>query len=354
MAGDHFELVDALPFEKSTMTDYATGPVLCFGESLWNAQPEGLFPQGTPINVAFHLRQLGARAIPVTAVGCDTLGQELIRRLADWGIETTFVATLASKPTGLLRSSMGDNGLAPSTVEDAAGNWIEVGATLLDLASKAAALVFGLPADRAEHNRRQLTVLQNRCTGALKVFDVNPGTPFAQQEWAWELARTADIINIRHTDLARCLERPLNVDQLEAGARDLAAKTYCTTICVRADSHGAGLLENRKWHWANGRPVEILDSNGSSDAFLAALVRGFQERKLAVPQILECACRLAEFVASRSGATPAYAMSPQGEIVSLPAVARAFTSPVDHLERKRERSRVAGISRSPTPLRTEP
>ena len=58
------------------MIERMAAPVLCFGEILWDSLPEGLFPGGAPFNVAYHLRRLGARAVPVTAVGRDTLGDE--------------------------------------------------------------------------------------------------------------------------------------------------------------------------------------------------------------------------------------------------------------------------------------
>src|SRR5882672_12493210 len=43
--------------------------ILCFGEVLWDALPEGLFLGGAPFNVACHLRATGARVTMVSRVG---------------------------------------------------------------------------------------------------------------------------------------------------------------------------------------------------------------------------------------------------------------------------------------------
>ncbi|HEY5812530.1 MAG TPA: PfkB family carbohydrate kinase, partial [Terrimicrobiaceae bacterium] len=86
------------------MAEAAVPPVLCFGEVLWDCLPRGLFPGGAPINVAYHLQKLGMTAFPVTAVGKDFLGQELIRRLEQWGLDTRFVNILPEKQTGVVRA----------------------------------------------------------------------------------------------------------------------------------------------------------------------------------------------------------------------------------------------------------
>ena len=47
------------------MSEGTARPIICFGEILWDSLPRGLFPGGAPMNVAYHLKQLGAHPIPV-------------------------------------------------------------------------------------------------------------------------------------------------------------------------------------------------------------------------------------------------------------------------------------------------
>lgn len=52
-------------------------PVVCFGEILWDFLPQGKAAGGAPVNVAYHLTQLGKRPAVITKIGDDDLGKEL-------------------------------------------------------------------------------------------------------------------------------------------------------------------------------------------------------------------------------------------------------------------------------------
>ena len=45
-------------------TEMPSSEILCVGEVLWDALPEGLFLGGAPFNVACHLRAAGVPASP--------------------------------------------------------------------------------------------------------------------------------------------------------------------------------------------------------------------------------------------------------------------------------------------------
>jgi fructokinase len=78
-------------------------------------------------------------------------------------------------------------------------------------------------------------------------------------------------------------------------------------VVVTAGEHGAGLLRRGRWHWEPGRPVEVVDTVGAGDAFLASLVTHLMGGVLSDAECLARACRLGEWVASQRGATPNYA-----------------------------------------------
>jgi fructokinase len=86
--------------------------IACFGEVLWDILPQGIFLGGAPMNVAYHLTRHGVRAIPITAVGRDFLGDEALRRIAAWPAETTFVTRHRRRPTGVVRASLDARGVA--------------------------------------------------------------------------------------------------------------------------------------------------------------------------------------------------------------------------------------------------
>jgi len=112
--------------------------VLCFGEILWDFLPSGLFAGGAPFNVAFHLHELGLDARPVSAVGRDLRGDELLRRLHDWKIPTDLVARHAGMPTGYVRARIAPAGDAHYDItRDVAWDRIVVESDTVHVASHA-------------------------------------------------------------------------------------------------------------------------------------------------------------------------------------------------------------------------
>ena len=297
------------------MAEPAAPPVLCFGEVLWDCLPRGLFPGGAPINVAYHLQKLGLTAYPVTAVGADFLGHELIRRLEHWGLDTRFVNILPDKQTGVVRAHIQPDGSAKyEIVEDVAWDWIELQPAAMERAHDSAAVVFGSLAQRSEYNRQSLADLLDHCPSALKVFDVNLRTPDNSVERVWSLARCADLIKLNDHELSVLLNRAFPATELADAARQFAKRLGATRVCVTAGAKGAGLLLDDDWLWESARPVPVGDTVGAGDAFLAALLFGLLQRSKSPMEILRSACRLAEFVTTQDGATPAYNVDAHGNV----------------------------------------
>ena len=296
------------------MSEPAAKTILCFGEILWDSLPRGLFPGGAPVNVAYHLKKLGAHPIPVTAVGHDQLGEELLRRLKARDVDISGLSVHPTKPTGLARVTFADGGPRFEIVEDVAWDWIDLSVDSLARALHCSALVFGSLAQRTENNRRQLATLLELCPTALKVFDVNLRPPYASTERIWALAERADLIKLNNEELAQLLNETIPPGDSEGAVRHFAKCARVTKVCLTAGATGAGLLLDNDWFWESARPVQVRETVGAGDAFLAALLSGLLEAKLPPAEILRRACRLAEFVVTQDGATPAYSVDDQGNV----------------------------------------
>jgi len=285
------------------------GPsVTCFGEILWDFLPGGAFPGGAPCNVAYHLHGLGARVQLVSAVGCDLLGDELLRRLRQWGLGLDGIARNRDRPTGSVRATLGAAGDAHYAIAgDVAWDGIPAGAPVLEAAARADAFVFGSLAQRSAFNRatldRLLAVLPAR---ALRIFDVNLRAPYDDLPRVRALARQATVLKLNSAEAARLARGSAAPDDGEAQARALAAEFGCDRIVVTAGARGAGLLHGADWTWEPGRPVTVVDTVGAGDAFLASFALHLLAGRHTDHEILARACRLGEWVASRPGATPAY------------------------------------------------
>lgn len=293
-------------------------PILCFGEVLWDRFPQGtLLPGGAPINVAYHLARHGNQAIPVTAVGEDELGVALRQQLQTWGLDARFVSTVKTKQTGVVEIMLQADGSASYRIaEDVAWDWIEAPSPLLAMARSCAGVVFGTLAARFDHNREKLALLLLAAENAFKVYDVNLRPPYDDHRLVWELARRASLVKLNNTELLTLVNQ--KHEDLRDAAAEFARESNCRRVCVTAGARGAGLLIDGEWHWVTARPIVAQDTVGAGDAFLASLIDGLLRDKeaYAIPRVLEQACRVGEFVAASSGATPHYEISIDGVITT--------------------------------------
>ena len=278
--------------------------VLCVGEILWDSLPPGLFLGGAPFNVAGHLHALGVPVTMVSRVGADRLGREARQRIAAAGIATQLVQVDAKLPTGFVEVTLDPAGI-PSydIVEPAAWDCIELTDETLTEARAASAIVFGSLAQRSPASR---ATIERLCElDAVKVFDVNLRPPCCDAAVVRRSLERADVVKLNDQELAELsawFGLPVN---LRDGIEALADAFGCRTICVTRGSAGAVLLHEGRWCEHPGYRVEVRDTVGAGDAFLAALLKGILAGA-SDDALLQEANLLAACVATQSGAIPAY------------------------------------------------
>lgn len=289
---------------SGSVTSSGSHRVLCFGEMLWDSLPAGLFPGGAPMNVGYHLKQHGLDPMPVSAVGRDRLGRELLRRVAAWGVNTAAVAEHEDLETGFVQASLDSHGNASyEIVHPVAWDRIELLPAALE--TDASAIVYGSLAQRSQHNRRSLDGLLEGHPNALRVFDVNLRAPFDNLTLVRELAAMANVLKLNDSEAARLCASDSSED-VEALARHLCGATGTPTVCITCGPRGAGLYYKDAWYWEVAQDVKIEDTVGAGDSFLACLTHGLLTSPDTPQENLTAACRIGDFVASQRGATPAY------------------------------------------------
>ena len=278
--------------------------ILCVGEVLWDSLPDGLFLGGAPLNVACHLRALGVPAAIASRVGEDVLGAEVLRRLPRHGLATDLIQVDPVLPTGLARVTLDDDG-SPGfeIVEPAAWDAIEATDALLGRAAGARAIVFGSLAQRAEVTRRTLERLCE--TGALKVFDVNLRPPYDDREIIRRSLERADLVKLSEQELAQLRAWFGLPGGLREATAALAGAFGCGTVCVTRGEAGAVLWREGRWSEHPGFRVQVRDTVGAGDAFLAALLAGLLDGK-DDGAVLRQANLIGAYVASQPGAVPEY------------------------------------------------
>lgn len=288
--------------------------IVCFGEALWDLLPRGLFLGGAPLNVAYHLSRNGAVSIPFSAVGQDFLGNEIIRRVANWKISTLHLQRHRSRPTGTVRASLDANGAASYTITRSVA-WDFISRPVSrSLRPAPGAIVYGSLALRAANNRRTLQHMFALWPHALRVLDVNLRPPFDRGAGLRFALESAQLLKLNHEELARITGKGIaGRSEIESAARHLVRRRGLIGLCVTAGPRGAGLLWEGRWHWESGRTITVKDTIGAGDAFLGALLAGLIVHQSSPARALARACRLGEFVAARDGATPPYRCTARGE-----------------------------------------
>ena len=283
--------------------------LLCFGEILWDFLPVGLFPGGAPFNVAYHLHNHRAEVNLITAVGNDKLGDELIRRIKGWGLNTDTIGRHPGLPTGYVLADIAPNGDATyEFMPSVAWDQITTDQDSLQAAMDGTGIIFGSLAQRASFNQFALDrLLATMPENAWRIFDVNLRAPHDDLDRVRILASQSTLLKLNAAEAAHiACDQTEEAGREESDSRALAKQTGCTTICITSGERGAGLLRNDIWHWEDAQKVQVIDTIGAGDAFLASLIANLIPGHHTDAECLAVACRLGEWVASQYGATPTY------------------------------------------------
>nr|MBI1231020.1 hypothetical protein [Cytophagales bacterium] len=283
--------------------------VICFGEVLWDCLPKGLFLGGAPVNVAFHVQQnQNFTGFPVSAVGNDFLGGEIIRRLQSFGIPTHGIYLNEDRLTGAVIAEIDSHGNAEYRfLDDVAWDKIIYDEECLPDSQGVEAIVYGTLAFRCYENESILANLLARYPGARKVCDINLRKPFDNLDKARKLCQKADLVKLNHDELARLLDKSSATNSRDVEVQILALHEQMPEkdLCVTAGASGAGIfrVSENKWFWEDAVPVSVRDTVGAGDCFLATLIVALADG-LSSGDALRKACRMGEFVASQDGAMP--------------------------------------------------
>ncbi|MDO7851478.1 carbohydrate kinase family protein [Hymenobacter convexus] len=278
--------------------------IACFGEILWDILPTGKQPGGAPFNVAVHLHQLGLPVRFISRVGDDELGTELVDFVASKGVDTGLIQQGKTHLTGVVKANVDDaNEVTYKIVQPVAWDYIHFDADVEAAVATADAFVFGSLAARQAGTRETLYRLLE--TAKFKVFDVNMRPPHYTREVVKYLLGKANMVKMNHHELAEIMAW-FGAETDDAAAMQwLATRFDLQVVCVTCGADGAMLWANNQLYRTPGVPVQVQDTIGSGDAFLAALLRCWLTGH-APEAALRFACAAGALVATHQGATPAF------------------------------------------------
>jgi len=277
--------------------------ILSFGEVLWDAFGAEKQAGGAPMNVALHLAKQGAKVAFASRVGMDASGFELIEYLKENKLYSDLIQQDENLPTCEVTVQLDANRQATYIIPQPV-SWdnIQTEDALTQAAEKASAILFGSLACREAATRDTLLNLLDE-TRALKVFDVNLRAPHYTLSTIENLAARADIVKMNEEE-AGLLINGSNGD-LKDKITEFRKKYHAQTICVTRGENGAIVWHDYEFYEHPGYKVEVVDTVGAGDAFLATFINGLLN-KHPIPQVLDKACAVGAYVASKRGANPEY------------------------------------------------
>lgn len=280
-----------------------TKNIICFGEVLFDVFPTHKKIGGAPLNVALRLASLGINAQIISRVGNDEIGRELLAFIKKNGVDTDTIQIDENLSTGQVIVQLNEKGSASYTINYPVA-WDKIICVPEDeiMVKKADALVFGSLVCRDSVSQNSLLEIINYAKYA--VFDVNLRAPFYTKEILINLMMQSDFIKFNDDELyevSAYLNSPYH--SLEQNILFIAEQTNTKHICVTKGSHGAILYYNEKMYYNSGYKIDIVDTVGSGDSFLAGLLSKllYEENP---QEAINFACALGAIVAKNEGANP--------------------------------------------------
>jgi fructokinase len=291
--------------------------VVCFGEILWDILPSGEKPGGAPMNVAYHLKKLGSNPALITKVGADDYGKRLINLISENGISAQYFYIDQDHATGLVYAKPDEfNEVTYDIVNPAAWDFIEWKDDFTALLTNAQFFVYGSLTSRNKISRD--TLYQSIEKANTKVLDINLRPPNYHRSHVEYLLGTADILKMNLAELELITGWFSHFTNIEDRIKLVHEQFGIERTIVTMGGDGALINDGGTIHHHAGYNVQVADTIGSGDAFLAGFINNLLKDS-SVKDALEFASGMGAFVATCSGACPQYEISQITDLINSDA-----------------------------------
>ena len=275
------------------------------GEILWDMLPGGRQLGGAPANFAYHAHALGARGIPVSRVGPDAAGRDLLSRLEAIGLPAGGVETDGRWPTGTVDVQLDRTGKPRYVIHRrVAWDHLRISPPLRRLARSADAICYGTLGQRSRDSLAAISafILSSRAE-CLRILDINLRQAFYSAGLIRRLLRESNVVKLNEDELP-AVARVLTLRGSRAAIlRRLAARYTLRLVAFTRGADGSILVAGDEVSQHPGCRTRIADTVGAGDAFTAAMTIAFLRGK-PLDQVNDYANRVASYVCSQRGATP--------------------------------------------------
>jgi 2-dehydro-3-deoxygluconokinase len=262
--------------------------VTTFGEALGMFRTEGVASLthaalavvatgGAEANVAIGLARLGVEVRWLGRVGDDSMGRRIVRELRAEGVDCVAITDHAA-PTGVMlkeRPRPGRTSVVFYRSASAGSRLLPEDLEVLDIPSSDLLHLTGIFPALSDHSART-TIAAARIAGEAGVpisFDVNHRSslwdPSQARPVYRELASAASLVFGGREELEILVGSHSDDRSLAAAVADLGA----AEVVVKLGAEGAGVLLDGEWTTRTAVPVDVVDTVGAGDAFVAGYLR---------------------------------------------------------------------------------
>ncbi len=263
-------------------------------------------PGGSPLNVAVGLSRLGVDTVLLTELGDDESGRLVLDHARASGVTVDPGSVVRGAATSTATATLDEHGAASYAFDlrwTLGPRRLPEGSTALHVGSLGTAL-------RPGRDSVVDLVHQARDSGLLVTFDPNARptlTPDHEEAWAdvRQVAALADLVKLSDEDLAF-----LQPGSTPAETAALLLSERTKLVVVTSGGSGAFAASADAVTEVHSRQVDVVDTVGAGDSFMAALLAiaaehgldGLDERR--TRSYLSAAHQAAAITVSRRGADP--------------------------------------------------
>ncbi|MFR9603741.1 MAG: carbohydrate kinase [Rikenellaceae bacterium] len=284
------------------MSKYIVG----IGEALWDVLPEGRKIGGAPANFAYHVSQFGFDSKVVSGVGDDKLGDELLSKFDDNGLN--YQIEKVPYATGTVQVELDPNGVPMYDIkEGVAWDNIPFNAELEALAQNTKVVCFGSLAQRSVVSRDTIhKFLESMPSGEghYKVFDINLRQGFYTKDIITDSMERCNILKINDEELvaiSRMFGYP-GID-LQDKCWILLAKYKLEMLILTCGVNGSYVFTPGNVSFVATPKVEVADTVGAGDSFTATFIASILKGR-SVRDAHMKAVRVSAYVCTQHGAMP--------------------------------------------------
>lgn len=278
--------------------------IVGIGEILWDVFPQGKVLGGAPANFAYHVSQFGLDGIAVSAIGKDSLGDEIRDNLKDKQLKT--VIENVDFPTGTVQVTLDDNGIPQYEIcENVAWDNIPMTDQLKKLALETETVCFGSLAQRNNVSYNTINLfLDNLPKDSLIVFDINLRQHFYTRDLIENSLNKANILKINDDEVKIVAslfgwEEMSELDVCKKIKNDYDMKL----IVLTRGTEGSYVISDNEMSFKPTPKVQVADTVGAGDSFTATFVASLIKGK-SIEFAHELAVQVSAYVCTQKGAMP--------------------------------------------------